>query len=527
MDEAGYRVFDEESATNVGAKVLVDLTTRTHFRLTFRRSPAQAVQVAHRKDNQTKWTLTTYAHTFGTSATGASGVAVAFGQLVDPVGASEHHWWRSDARGVHAFALEGASNPGVGMGPYTYPVPDAHNATRERLCRLRVQGGPAFPGELFSIPAAHTYPIESAFPSYEPNMERLWRSSVGGANQAVLCKLHTAMDIRPVSHHGVILAVDNCNVRQVELVAQDAAGGAVTVIATMDLATGFVGVSWIRLGGQIVPSGTNANGRFIGAGEVVGGQLIIGAASYPIIGNSAGYWSDAASVRAAPTLGGDVSALAGSGTGTIVWPRGVLVAYRAVLATRFQRWGFRIQSTEIVPQGQTGYQGKFSLFGARALGKRWGNGWEWARAGNVASVVDRRGTDRRERLGPARRVLSMAWDHGTKWSRLRDSATDATHYLAPSGTNAPELVARDDVVHQLVGLYREAQDGALPVCAVLKDPPPYTGVGAAGIATETITDPWLYLVGYLDADLRATFGRGDENDDEYVLAGPIRIAELV
>ncbi len=517
MDEGGYRLWDEEAAAWHAAKVSVDLTTRTYFRMSF---TSTAITVMHRQDStsKTKWTYNT-AGALTTAATAASGVIARWGHLTG-VANTESHWWTMAAKGEAAALMEGTSNDGVGLGPYSYPIPDLHDSTAERLSRLTLRGGPAFTGEVYSVDADHDYPVEALFPQTEPNMDRVWQAA-DSAGETVMVKLHDTLDTLP-GGTSVALAVRNCNTRRVALVAETAAGAS-TVMGTLDLATGFTSVSFIRSGNIVAPNAAYTSGRFIGAGELRGGHINDGTATVEIEDNTAGFFSTGASVRCIITLKGDASTLAASGTCWIAWSAGILLLHMAPTVTKRQKWGI-VPTAQVVDPSYTGHAMKASLLAVRVPGKGFDRGVEWSLRPNVRSEADERGTDRRERKGPMRRMLTIPWDHGADMQGFRGTRGDATEYVGPDGSGGPALAVRDDVWQQLTGLYTASGDGSRLVCAILKTAPDWNS--GTSQSTETITDPTAYIVGYLDSDLRATLNRGAFGT-EFVMPGPLRIVEAV
>jgi hypothetical protein len=522
MDEGGYRVWDEEAAAWIGSKVSATLTTRTFFRVSF---TSTAIHVMHRQDatSKTKWTLTTLAAP-STAATGASGVIARWGHLTG-VANTESHWWIVYARGVSASPMEGTSNDGVGLGPYSYPLPDLHDSTNERLSRLTLRGGPAFTGDTYTVTADHDYPVEALFPQAEPNMERVWQSAASPTTETIVCSLHDSQDTLPNST-SIVLAVRNCNVRQISLMAQTKAGAS-TSMATLDLATGFTSIAWIRSGNVVAPNAAYTSGRFIGAGELRGGHFYDAGSGLAreIEDNTAGFWSTAASVKATIFLKGNPSSLGAFGTGGfIAWPAGVLILHMSPTVTKRGNWGIRIATQPFDSTQDTGYRCKASLLAVRVPGKSFDRGVEWSLRPNVRSEADERGTDRRERKGPMRRMLTIPWDHGADMQGFRGTRGDATEYVGPDGSGGPALAVRDDVWQQLTGLYTASGDGSRLVCAILKTAPDWNS--GTSQSTETITDPTAYIVGYLDSDLRATLNRGAFGT-EFVMPGPLRIVEAV
>lgn len=520
LDEGGYRTRDEEGAAWLHDKVALDLTTRAHFRVSFRGASGY---VCHRRDTDTRWTVTTW--TTGTSAaSAASNVRVDWGQLTAGVANTDHHWWYVRARGVHAAHAEGTA--AVGVGAPRYYLPDLHDASRERLALARVRGGPCLPGELYSLPVAPSYPVEAVLPTEEPSPDRRWRSTSTGATQRIV--LDYGVDTDPAAGAGgLAFAVRRANVRSIKLrAAPNAVSPTYTTVATVDLAQGFTGLTGAIVGDTLAPyTGTASGARYVRRGELRGGHVIYdadGSAGGPYVrrirDNAAGWWALTGGPRVVVYLDGVTGTEPASADCHVVWPSGLVLLHAAPgTELRYRWWCVQIDSTEVAPDAYYEIGGAY-LFGVVPLGKEWGSGYEWGTAPNVSTSVDAYGTDRRAQLGPSRRSLSITWDDGQREDRFVSSTATASDYLAT--TTGESRVARDDVRGQVAGLLETAEGGALPVLVLLGEHSTET--------TATLTDPTRYLIGYVDGDFRAQQGgRYDADFGEFLRVGPVLIVEAV
>lgn len=520
LDEGGYRTRDEEGAAWLHDKVALDLTTRAHFRVSFRGATGY---VCHRRDGDTRWTVTSWT-TQASSAAVASNVRVDWGQLTAGVADTDHHWWYVRARGVHAPLLEGTD--AVGVGAPRYYLPDLHDSTRERLALARVRGGPSLPGELYSLPVAPSYPVEAVLPTEEPSPDRRWRSTSTGATQRIV--LDYGVDTDPAAGAGgLAFAVRRANVRLIKLrAAVDAASPTYTTVATVDLAEGFTGLTGALVGDTLAPTtGTASGSRYVRRGELRGGHVVYdvdGSAGGPYVreirDNSAGWWALTGGPRVVVYLDGVTGAEPASADCYVAWPSGVVLVQGAPgTELRYRWWCVQIDSTEVAPDAY--YEiGAAYLFGVVPLGKEWGSGYEWGRAPNVSTSVDAYGTDRRTQLGPSRRSLSLTWDDGQREDRFVSGSAATADYLA--STTGESRVARDDVRGQVEGLLETAEGGALPVLVLLGE--------HSTESADTITDPTRYLIGYVDGEIRAQQGgRYDPDTGEFMRVGPVLIVESV
>jgi hypothetical protein len=142
--------------------------------------------------------------------------------------------------------------------------------------------------------------------------------------------------------------------------------------------------------------------------------------------------------------------------------------------------------------------------------------WTWTDTSepNVSRRMDSYGTARARELGPVRRSWSWSWaDGGADLFPLRDA--DAANLDAVGVPGGRGIVAGEDVWMSLRGALQTHQ--ALPVAALRKVP-------ADGI---TITDPTLWLYGYLDGSVSARGVVGTEGEDEVVRIESITIRENV
>jgi hypothetical protein len=519
-DEAGYRVRDEEGAAWLTAKVTV--AGRYHVRVAFRGADGY---VAHRLDGTTRWLAQRWT-TQGSTASAAANVRCRWGQISAGVANTEHTWWYVRAKGVYVDLVEGLDQTGVGAS--SYYLPDLHDPVRERLALARVRGGPAIPGEVYGLPAAHGHPVEALLPTVEPSPSVAWRSVAPGADQRIALDLGYDTEIG-AGGGTIALAVRGCNVRTITLeAAPDDASPTWQSILVVDLAAGFTGLTGALVGDTLRPvAGTVAGSRYIRRGELRGGHIVYDAnasAGGPFVAtirdNTAGYWSDPAT---GPTVTVYVerAELLGSPGATadceLVWPAGVAVAHASPSASiRYRWWSLLIASTEAANDY---YQiGDAYLFGGLPLGKQWSPGYEWGRAPNVGSDLDVAGTDRRTQLGPSRRSLTLNWDEGQLEARHVDNTAATAGWL---GTDSGSTrVARDDVRGQVEGLIESAEGGALPVLVLLGD--------HASESVGTVTDPARWMVGYVEGEVRTQQGgRDDPDDGEFVRVGSLVLVEAV
>ncbi len=506
VEPDGYRVRDLEAGAWVAAKVLVDLTARTHLRLSVNGATGY---VAHRADNETLWTVQTLSG-MTTSATGSAGSCTAYFGVLE-LGATEMvlRTWMLRTRATPANKLQGRDN--LGIGATSYPCPELYDTARQRMSYLRIRGGPSIPGEVYTIAPSYGYPLEASFPTQEPSPSRPWRTGEGtSGDQDVLVDRGYDTD----SGGAFAFAVRNCNVRHIDVIAMEDGGGSIDVLYSMDLADGFADLGFARTGERLTPVGTSIGSRYLRRNELAGSTAILADSfgtvnSYKIHANTAGWFDAAASVVALVYITDPVGAPT-AGEVSLVFSDALLVAYRATpVAYRYIGWRVKDGTPPNANYPADNYYqiGCAYLFQLAAFGKQWSNGQQWTWTPNVRAIVDEAGTQRRKQLGPTVRSLALSWDDGARLARSirRADGVDAD-WIGP--TTVP-LVGRDDVIGQLVGVIESAQGGALPVLVVLDDEP----IGVGGAAVKQITDRSLWLIGYMDGEIQDIHTLADDMVD--------------
>lgn len=539
MDEAGYRLRDENGGTWLGDKVLLDMTALpTAFRLSMPTTGGVQVMHCQIEDavaldplpvDRSVWTATLWAQP-SIVTTLVSSASCRWGSQT-PTASIGSHWWYVRARTGTADLVQGLSVTGIGLGSRSYPVPAGHDPIRERTCRLTLRGM-GVTGDVYSVEPAYGYPVAAAFPASEPSPDVTWRSTATDADVVVAVSLTDDATAALGSHTegeiAVAVVIRNANVQHVELRGYPAPGApdVYTTIGTLDLATDTSGLTFSRTAGTdwLSPaSGTAAARRFM-AGELRGGFAVLdpdSAAGGPfyvkIRDNSAGWFDSTKGHRARIYLDGlDDGIHPTTGDVDLVYPSGVLIA---LFDAAYSHLGIAIAANEGTPDDYWEI-GTAALCALIVPGKQWGHGRVRSLTPNVATSADDYGTERRSRRGPAPRTWEMSWDHGAKQNRVRSG----DEWLGPSGATSDEALAgRDDVAGQIADLYATARDGELPVLVVTHGFPAMSG----STAVASITDPEAWLFGYLASDHRSVQARGDEGDDEFDLVGPLAIREIV
>lgn len=518
--EDGYRVWDNTAADWMGDKVLVDLTERRHFRFQFGSGSGitHPTVVYHRADGETAWQTDAWGDiTEDTGGGSAAGGFWIFGK--DAVANVEGDFWYGNAltsdaspeeevKGITGVDGYGAIADELGRAV----LPDLANHTAERASYLRLRGGPGLVAEEYVHDVSPGYPIEALFPTREPSPSRRWRS-IAKSQQDIVIDL--GFDSLPAGCVSYALVARDMNVRRVVLATREDGGGSYTTVGTMDLATGFVNLSYTLTGRRVVPAGVTAGARYLFKDELAGHRVVLDTGGTPtprkVLSNTAGFFNAAAGPKASLILEDVDGTEATSGTLTLQWRSGVMPIHTTGLAGVERRyWRCRIPSTELaVEDFYSG--GTLALVGLVAPGKQWAANWSWDLEPNISIDENSYRTQRRQQKGPNRRRISLGWDHAFKVGLVR-GVTDAD-YLQ---TSAAPIVARDDVWGQLHGLMDQSLGGSLPSLLMAVDP-------GSGV---TLTDRTLWCFGYFDGGLTVQNASGNEGENEFPRTS-ISFVELV
>lgn len=519
--EDGIRVYDDTAAAFLGTKQGPDLTSPKRLRISFRDGDLEIRYLDPFDPLATTWSAAlTWSGATAASSSSAT-CDVDFGIYYNNSSGATARW-RIVALDVgnQSPAFDTDPQNAKALGPLGYPIPDLCDTDAEVVCYVRAEAGPGIRDESYTLDASRAYAVEHAYPDAYPGGATSWRADTDTADQDLV--VDATHDRRPGWGPSLALVVRGARSRTWQ-VATKADGGSWTLRGSLDLAEGHSACRYQLNGSVLRPDttdGSTAPSRYIRAGELVGGHVVLDYAGTPLVrrirSNTAGVWgpSSRVSLQASITLesadldGTELS----SGVLRIVWPAGVLVLHLDQVEARHWRVRGAATGTEAVG-GQIGAD-SVGLYSLAVPGKQWGHGYEVERAPNSAASRDPWGTERRRRLGPGRRVVSVSWDHGAKESRIRGDASSVDYVGDASGE---PLAARDDVRGILEAMLVEAEEGARPVLLLAQDP----GHG------ETLLDPTLWLEGYLDGSVRSTIASGGEGTDEYLRSGPVRVVEIV
>ena len=393
------------------------------------------------------------------------------------------------------------------------PVPNVGTSTDHAFASM--VRGPALRDEVMTIEPSHRYPVESVFPLDSASPSDEWRSTSDASD--VRLSVDFTRDTALDGSWALALGLVNTNLTACKLEGWD--GSAWTTLGTYNGATGFSGLTYQLTGDVIRPDAATADaGRFLQAGEMVGGYAILDPAGTPkvrkIAYHTGGSWSGDTTARPFIRLEGIDGTELATGTVKLVAPSGCLFVYLSGAAsTHYERFSLLIEAS--ANETAEGYFkiGAAPLGAVTAVGQRWGRGWSRAHEPNVSSYGTEYGTIRRRQDGPNARRWSMSWQTGLNVRQLRQGLDN--NYVSPNGTAQP-LAADQDVWWQLVSVFEQAKGGEIPVIACARLP---TSSGT------TLTDPTAWLYGTLSGTVQANNVVGDELDGEAMRVESITVEE--
>jgi hypothetical protein len=506
-------VRDFHGGLDVGT-VAIDMTTPLQIAVHLRASTVAqgTIFVYYRRPGSTIWTEGPTTALWQPAAAAANMSQIIFGHHA--VTTSVSHWT------LFAWAFQGAiafgedKVAGKQVSDLPYPLIDA--GTDGLAAFLSLRSGPGVRGEVYTIAAEADHGIVKAFPSVSPSRDEFWDSATDSAQKI---SVDMGFDTRLGQSFALVLAVLNSNVREIRLLGDIA--GVPTLIGTWDGAAGFTGLSYTLSGDTLFPDVSAVpfidGGRWIQAMEAVGGSVVLPAGKVrKILANSGGGWTKGGTVIPHFQLEGIDGTEAAGGLCDLVMPSGYMVCHLGTTANKFRRH-FQIEISALQPTAEGRYQiGNLLLGGLVAMGKTWSNGWSLNTRPNYRARRDPYGTEYRQQRGPSSRVYSIAWPDGVKLHDLRGADLDVD-YLGSSAVGATALVARDDVLYQLIGAMAESEGFSSP-SLLLGEVPDASGV--------TITDPTLWAYGLLTGTVDAQNVAGVEGANEFYRISGIQLVEV-
>lgn len=515
VSTTGFAVHNFHSGADIGTVTIDMLTNPLQIALHFVFESTGLIGDVHtyyRRKGNTIWTEGPSASNIVKAAAAANLSRFILGHHA--VTTSVSHWtffgWAFD--GGIAFGEDKVDGKRIADLPY--PLIAAGDGLSDAKAFLSLRSGPGIRGEVYTIAAEADHGVHKLFPGVSPSRDETWESTSDLSLQKI--SVDMGADTRLGQSFALVMGVMGANVRLIRLLGD--IGGTPTLIGTWDGATGFTGLDYILTGDQLAPlvPTTADAARWIQAMEFAGGHVLLpGGKARRIVLNSAGGWTQSATVVPHFTLEGLDGSESATGICDLVSPSGYMVCHLGTTAATFRRH-FQIEiAIQSTPDARFRV-GNILLGGLIVPGKSWSNGWSLSTRPNTRSRRDPHGTEYRQQRGPNVRTYSIAWPDGVKLHDLRGGDLDVD-YIGSSATGASALAGRDDVLGQLVGAMAESKGFSAP-SMLLGDVPDASGV--------TVTDPTLYAYGLLTGTVDAQNVFGNEGVNEFYRISGIQLVEV-
>lgn len=504
----GFRIYDV-SGVYLGNTVSVDMTAGRQF-LVVLNSATGDVWVFHRALGETNWTWS--ADTIGTLGVAGSGgnTLVRWGHLATTT--SQSFWRivkvRTAPSGTLDFAYQLSSLLGQQYTARGSALPDASGDVG--ACFLRARNGPARMGESFTIDRRYAYGIENIFYDVSPSPSSPWKSS--DLSEQIIA-IDVGHDLEAAAGTGFLLA-ENVNWSYAYL--EGYTGAFWESISTVYTYEFHAFLPFTRNGVVVTPNGTSA-ARYLWRGELDGGWIDLGASgttTRTIAEQHEGIWNTSRTTKQARILL-DPSELTGaeptSGFCTLHWTSALATWHNT---QRHQKLRLRIPSFAYCRDSYWQI-GRLLTGTVVVAGKQWSDGWSIEGQPNADRERDSYGTNRVRRRGPPPRTFSAGWASIQSHRRLRGINPDPDYLSADLG---PPLAARDDVLHQLLGLLQQTRSGEVPLVALMN-------VDRA--SSQTICDRTQWLAGTLASPVSGNHVFGSEGEDEQMRIGSITLEEAI
>ena len=475
---AQYVVYDDvASATR--ATVTASSATGLEWRATI---TGGKISVWHRAPGATIWTVGADAVTC-TSDTGspAASSALVWGAMGQ---CSQLDWaWIQGSKPTAAtMYFSGTTSLGRELPPAGrgVAIPDAGTSTG-RL-KLSASGGSGLARQSWTLSPSHDYPLSAAFPEVSASPRTGWRQTGTTAIELV-------WDLAAATRIGrcVALYVARTNV-PIWTIETSTNGSAWTTRGTLDLTTGWSGLSYTLTGDQLAPAAGSTGAHVLGRGDLIDGYArFVGGEVRQIAASDVGVWNAAADLPTRLRLTGVDGSEAGA-TVALQWHSGAIVVYLTASGQPEARyWRVRAAASQAIPDADTGYHaGAIVLGEVVPFGDRLARGWSETRRQRYRATVDDRGSEQRAQLGPPQRVWTL--DHDVQITKL--DATDPDYWAESAD---PALALSDGAWDALAGALTDTGAGALPVVAIRAMP---------GASDTEITDPRRILYGFASGDIR-------------------------
>ena len=386
---------------------------------------------------------------------------------------------------------------------------------------IALRGGPAFPGDSWSIDTRYLYSTDRMFPSVYASPLVGWRSLADSVDMYIALDLDTGLTANSYPECDTIgMLIMGANWRLGEL--QGYTGGAWSTIGAIDAASGLTGAKFqsldaTRLGNTLRPSSSASNKPWFDLDELVGWTVdMAGTTKRRIIGNSAGAWDSTSSGQRPTIIMEGVEAGDPAAPSIRLYPPDFVHTFN-LLGANYS--GYRLKITS-----QATVDGYYTI-GSFLLGPVLFHGYEnaWGSSVELEDLTegDERadGTLSTRSMGKPRRVFEFGWDEVDQ-TRSSTAAAAPDYYNASSTAGALPLASPSSTVRAMVGLYRRLLGRHTLACALRRVP-----VGSTGDDVKTINRWEEFVYGRITSPLRVANVLGQTGTDEAVRLSSVTLTE--
>jgi len=370
--------------------------------------------------------------------------------------------------------------------------------------------GPAQKDDSWNVPYRFRYGIDKVDPREFPSPRAQWRST-----NTDLLDHELQWDFNDSDENGGVdsqlwgMYLGAVNFRTATLDFWDPGTASWVTALSVDTASGFSGLRFLRLGDRLVPNHATSGqaARYIYANELKGYTADIDGDLRTIRSNTAGWWSTAANGPQASILlqgvDGTEAANDGDKVALNIWHRQFLgIVANSSLMNR----GSKFRLTIPIQDTKDGY---FAI-GNLVIGKLVTFDDTESRSVETVPTVEvserRDGTRVARRLAPPRRRVSLVVGQRTNYqiAHKRGTTTADLDYLGVNSATTPSTGAAD-LPETFAGLIR-SQDGALVPCVYC---PSVDNLGTT--AQVSIVDRQLAIYGRITSTAQLDY-MGDEDE---------------
>ena len=462
------------------------------------------------------WTV---AHTGSLTNNGATPLAAGLIEWGHPNSVTQDDYWLmvncSDALGYSFGTIGQSLSMGREMAARWLYLEDG--------VRVRAADGPAYRGDVWTIPIRYQYGADALDCVAVRSPATMWRSITNLSTQIHQWDLG-ASDAPPGSAIGIVLLNPNFRTGYLERSSDNSSW---TEVLTIDTTAAFGAPTFDRSGFLLKPaSGTQAGGIFYAANELAAvgnvnwtaqagtttalqsvlrprgyALMTSGLTSYvaPIAEHNAGVWRDTGNVALHLRLAGtttEIAALPSSGTLRIIHPLVAAIAYNQTTPARYWRLRIPAQAT------YEGYERAKVLIGplvAFAWQASPGRGNTLEPVQEITDYRDGKSTVRQRNA--LRRTVTIPWEEVASYG-IYASSPNPDYLVAASG-QAGLAVQVDHTFAE--GILRRAVGAKRPVVYLAN-----LAAGASAGTSQTVMGAERVLYGSIDGSVSRSATLGDE-----------------